>query len=224
MKNKEMKSLPSRLSRVELKEIIKSIIRENLGYSHAMIEPQPAKDPVNETNHWTSNMNQAYKTLELELRKSNDPNFGQIILAIQDQFSLNDYETYLVGENSTYPIGNVWNDIAGGKFLKYTNKNAGIDETTNLFKFQRTLSDALSSVEDFVDKNRIMVDPKENEPTDNDRHGVRGPYMYGGINYEQHKDAHYKLLQYKGKPTRKYLHVSIYRMPTGSYEVTNYVA
>lgn len=130
-----------KLTRSELKDIIKSLIRENLGYSHAIIEPQPEKDPISEVSD-----------------------------------------------------------------------------------FYETLSHALESVEEFIDMNRIVVDSQEHPSNEADKYGIREPYMYGGINYEQKKDAHYKLLQYKGKPTRKYLHVSIYRMPTGRYEVTNYVA
>jgi len=132
----------SKVSKSELKEIIKSIVRENLGYSHAMIEPQPGKDPVTEVNS----------------------------------------------------------------------------------PFYETLSETLNAVEEFIEKNRIVVDPSEHQPNEADKYGIREPYMYGGIGYEQHKDAHYKLLQYKGKPTKKYLHISIYRMPTGRYELTNYVS
>ena len=132
----------SKMSVDDLKKMIKELVRENLGYSHAIIEPQPEKDPMTEENQ----------------------------------------------------------------------------------PFYETLSDTLAGVEEFIEKNRIMVDPSEHPANEADKYGIRQPYMYGGIAYEQHKDAHYKLLQYKGKPTKKYLHLSIYRMPTGRYELTNYVS
>jgi len=132
----------SKISVEELKEIIKSLIRENLGYSHAIIKPQPEKDPVTETNK----------------------------------------------------------------------------------PFYENLSETLAAVEQFIESNKIVIDPSEHKQSEADKYGIRQPYMYGGIGYEQHKDTHYKLLQYKGKPTKKYLHISIYRMPTGRYELTNYVS
>jgi len=86
-----------------------------------------------------------------------------------------------------------------------------------------TLSNALDSVEEYIAKNRIQLDPNEHQTDDADPTGIREPYRYGGINYQQKKDANYKLLSYKGKPTRKYLHVSIYRLESGNYEVVTYV-
>lgn len=86
-----------------------------------------------------------------------------------------------------------------------------------------TLSDALKAVEEFIIRNQIQVDPQEHPSNEADQFGIREPYVYGGIPYEQKRDAHYKLVAFKGKPTKKYLHVSIYRMPSGSYELTYYV-
>lgn len=98
------------------------------------------------------------------------------------------------------------------------------EDSSNESFFPR-LDLALNNIEEFLDKNKATVDDNEHPKDENaDRHGVRKPFAYGGIPYEQSRDAHYKLLSYKGKLTRKYLHVSIYRMPSGSYELTKYIA
>lgn len=87
-----------------------------------------------------------------------------------------------------------------------------------------TLSDTLTAIEEFIIKDRIQVDTQMHPANDADPYGIRQPFMYGGISYEDKRDAHYKLLTYKGRPTKKYLHVSIYRMSSGSYELTRYVS
>jgi hypothetical protein len=86
-----------------------------------------------------------------------------------------------------------------------------------------TLGAALTAIEEYIVKNGIQVDTKEHPSDEADQFGIRQPFMYGGINYEDKKEAHYKLLTLKGKPTKKYLHVSIFRMPSGTYELTMYV-
>jgi hypothetical protein len=43
------------------------------------------------------------------------------------------------------------------------------------------------------------------------------------INYNQTRTFDFPIEFLKGKPTRKYYHVSIYRMPSGRYELTTYV-
>lgn len=97
-----------------------------------------------------------------------------------------------------------------------------INEVIN--PFYPTLDQALTAVEQFIENNKIVVDPAEHEPElTTDRFGIRAAFKFGGISYEQSREAHYKLLSYKGKPTRKYLHVTIYRMPSGNYELTMYV-
>jgi hypothetical protein len=87
-----------------------------------------------------------------------------------------------------------------------------------------TLSDALKSVEEYIIKNQIQVDPNEHPSNEADQFGVREPFNFGGIPYEKTREAHYKLAAFKGKPTKKYLHVSIYQMPSGSYELTRYIS
>ena len=49
------------------------------------------------------------------------------------------------------------------------------------------------------------------------------PFQFGGIPYGTNKSANYPLLSLKGKKTRKYYHVVLTRMGTGSYELVEYV-
>ncbi len=89
--------------------------------------------------------------------------------------------------------------------------------------YYETLDQTLTAIEEFIIKNSIQVDTSEHPSSAMDPHGIREPFAFGGIPYEQNKNASYKLLAYKGKPTRKHLHVNIYRMPSGRYELTVYV-
>lgn len=45
----------------------------------------------------------------------------------------------------------------------------------------------------------------------------------GGVNYGETVSANFEIDTLKGKSTRKYFHVSIYRMENGKYEVTSYI-
>lgn len=44
----------------------------------------------------------------------------------------------------------------------------------------------------------------------------------GGIYRGETKSFHFELERYKGKPTGKFLHVSIYRLESGRYELNCY--
>ena len=85
------------------------------------------------------------------------------------------------------------------------------------------LGQALDAVEDFIIKAKIQVDPHEHPANEVDKFGIREPFAMGGISYETYRSADYKLLQFKGKPTKKYLHVVIYRTSNGRYELVRYV-
>ena len=52
---------------------------------------------------------------------------------------------------------------------------------------------------------------------------ISGPFMYDGLAYERTKEAHTQILSLKGKPTKKWVHVTIYRMSSGRYELTMYL-
>ena len=89
--------------------------------------------------------------------------------------------------------------------------------------FYDRLDQALDAVEEYIIKNQVQVDTKEHPSSEVDQFGIREPFMFGGIPYGTTKNADYKLLAYKGKPTRKYLHLNITRMDTGRYEMNAYV-
>jgi len=46
----------------------------------------------------------------------------------------------------------------------------------------------------------------------------------GGVSYGQTRSEHYELASLKGKKTRKFAHVTLYRLESGRYELTNYLA
>lgn len=46
---------------------------------------------------------------------------------------------------------------------------------------------------------------------------------FSGVPYGHTVEAHAELATYKGKPTKKWGHVTIYRQPTGTYELNVYV-
>jgi hypothetical protein len=48
-------------------------------------------------------------------------------------------------------------------------------------------------------------------------------YSQGPVNYGQTIQVHLELKTLKSKPTRKFFHVSLYRMDSGRYELTSYI-
>ena len=51
---------------------------------------------------------------------------------------------------------------------------------------------------------------------------IRDPFVFDGIKYGCTKEGHAELATYKGKSTKKFAHITIYRAETGRYEVTAY--
>lgn len=47
-------------------------------------------------------------------------------------------------------------------------------------------------------------------------------FQFDGIRYEETKTEHLEIATLKGKKTRKFAHVVIYRMSSGRYELTIY--
>lgn len=52
---------------------------------------------------------------------------------------------------------------------------------------------------------------------------AREGFAFDGVKYGETKMANFPLDSYKGKPTKKGGHISIYRMESGRYEQTNYI-
>lgn len=68
---------------------------------------------------WNSKLETALVDFEERLKKYGDPAFEQLLLQVQEEYGLSDYETFLVGENSTYPTpDSVWQGM-GPRFSKF---------------------------------------------------------------------------------------------------------
>jgi len=74
-----------------------------------------------------------------------------------------------------------------------------------------TLSDALDCAEN--DLEQVVLDGD-----------FREDFAYGGIPYGTSKSSHTKIVSIKGKPTKKYFHVNIYRLDSGRYELVSYIS
>jgi hypothetical protein len=61
------------------------------------------------------------------------------------------------------------------------------------------------------------------EHDDNLQNAVERHFGIGGVAYGEVREGHFPLLSLKGKSTRKYLHVVITRLETGTYEVVSYI-
>ena len=78
-----------------------------------------------------------------------------------------------------------------------------------------TLGEAVRAfVAQTFDKGGVLVE--------NEHAGVADAFN-GGVSYGQTVSRSFELLSFKGKPTRKGAHVSLYRMESGRYELTCYV-
>lgn len=47
--------------------------------------------------------------------------------------------------------------------------------------------------------------------------------FYGGVSYGQTVSKSFELVTLKGKATKKWAHISLYRMDSGRYELTSYI-
>lgn len=84
---------------------------------------------------------------------------------------------------------------------------------TSLSPYYHTLSAALLAVEVFATENQIVLVSPE---TFNER-------FDGGVPYGQTIQGHAEIATLKGKTTKKWAHLTIYRMESGTYEVIFYV-
>jgi hypothetical protein len=65
-------------------------------------------------------------------------------------------------------------------------------------------------------KERATISPEQEQQ-------MRETFAFGGLRYGETKQAHGELESYKGKPTKKFAHLTIYRAESGRYEITTYV-
>lgn len=82
--------------------------------------------------------------------------------------------------------------------------------------YHETFSSALNAVEESLEIAGITLqDPEGINPI---RHMADSP-----LNYEETRRGDFAIATLNGKPTRKYFHVSLYRLHTGRYEITTYI-
>jgi hypothetical protein len=84
----------------------------------------------------------------------------------------------------------------------------------NLQPFHETLGAAVSAAFDYLESRRAEFDLALR---------LDNPFTFGGVPYGTNKDAHFELTSFKGKPTRKFGHINVWRSETGRYEVNAYV-
>ncbi len=83
-----------------------------------------------------------------------------------------------------------------------------------LESFHDRLDQAVSHALDYLLKGYFA----ELDPTP-----IQEKFQYDGVAYETSKEAHAPIAFLRGRTTKKYAHVTIYRMKSGRYELTVYV-
>lgn len=84
---------------------------------------------------------------------------------------------------------------------------------TKMSPFADTLSAALESARSyFADAGAVLA----SEDWTN-------TFCFGGVGYEETKETHAEIATLKGKATKKWAHVTIYRMSSGRYEMNAYI-
>lgn len=77
-----------------------------------------------------------------------------------------------------------------------------------------TLSEALNSaLAEISAKGAVLANEQ----------ALRDTFAIGGLQYEETKEGHAEIITLKGKATKKWAHVTIYRKESGRYEVVAYV-
>ena len=82
-----------------------------------------------------------------------------------------------------------------------------------LAPYHQTLSAALEAANDYLAATGAVLNDS----------AISEEFAYGGVPYGTSKEAHARLIAYKGKPTGKYAHVTVWRSEGGIYEVNAYV-
>ena len=80
--------------------------------------------------------------------------------------------------------------------------------------FHETLSAALETAFQNIAARHAIIAPADME---------NNHFTFGGMVYGETKSQSFPLESYKGKATRKYAHVTIWRHETGRYEENTYV-
>jgi hypothetical protein len=77
-----------------------------------------------------------------------------------------------------------------------------------------TLGKALDSFSDYLAKNRAVTLATQSD---------MAMAFNGGVSYEQTVSRSFEIATLKDKTTRRYAHITLYRMKSGKYELTNYI-
>ena len=83
-----------------------------------------------------------------------------------------------------------------------------------LSSYHATLCEALSALAIHIASREIVL-VETNE--------LETPFQYGGISYGTHKEANAEIATVKGKRTKKWAHVCIWRRESGTYEINFYI-
>ena len=75
--------------------------------------------------------------------------------------------------------------------------------------YHESLSSVIDEIKDVCIKYEIITDIDKT--------------WFGAVSYETTSKYDWEIDTLKGKPTKKYLHASIYRLNSGNYELTLYV-
>jgi hypothetical protein len=84
--------------------------------------------------------------------------------------------------------------------------------TKNRQSYFETLSETVTEIHDRIQTDHIELDPRWSEDV------CREHIAYGTV-----RTFDFPVIAYKGKPTRKYFHVCIYRDEKGRYELVSYL-
>ena len=79
--------------------------------------------------------------------------------------------------------------------------------------YHETLWSAVEAAVKFGNDSQVEFDAEKIEEV----------FQFGGLNYDCHKEAHAEISLIKGKRTRKFFHVTIWRLSSGTYEVNTYI-
>lgn len=71
--------------------------------------------------------------------------------------------------------------------------------------------------------NEISLNLLKREIVLKDKDAIVSRFEFDGVPYGTTKEAHAEIETIKGKSTKKWFHVSIYRLESGRYELTIYV-
>lgn len=69
--------------------------------------------------NWNSRLDGALTELESLMKSYNDPPFAELLLQVKDIHGLSEFETFMVGENSTYPTSDEFWKSMGPSYSKF---------------------------------------------------------------------------------------------------------